>query len=125
MVSTGTYKGRLSKAAMIACVATVLGASYALDATLTLRDRRSGYEGSADVIAAFQKPEFLAYVRRQQIQSDPQLKQVSVDDILPDFGLRYYGIPLRYGAPFYRFAVIGEEVVIIDPSTSRVIQVID
>ena len=61
MVSAaGTYKGRLSKAVMLACVATVLGASYALDATLTLRDRRGGYESSADVIGAYQKPEFLA-----------------------------------------------------------------
>ena len=126
MVSaTGNYKGRLSKAVMLACVATVLGASYALDATLTLRDRRGGYEISANVIAADQKPEFLAYVRRQQAQSDPQLKRMSVGDVLPDSGVRFFGIPLGYGAPFYRYAKIGGVVVIVDPSTSRIIQVID
>jgi hypothetical protein len=125
VVSGETDKGRLFKAVMLACVATVLGASYALDATLALRDRRSGYESPGDVIAAFQKPAFLAYVKRRQMQSDPQLKRVSVGDALPDSGVRYYGIPLRYGSPFYRCAVIGDEVVIADPGTGRVIQVID
>ena len=65
------------------------------------------------------------YVRRRQVQSDPQLKRMSVGDVLPDSGVRYLGIPLRYGAPFYRCAIIGGDVVIVDPSTSRVIQVIE
>lgn len=125
MSSAGTYKGRLSKAVMMACAATVLGASYALDATLTLREQRGGYESSADAISAYQKPEFLAYVRRQKVQSDPQLKRMSVGDVLPDSGVRYFEIPLRYGAPFYRCAIIRGDVVIVDPSTDRVIQVID
>jgi len=110
---------------MLACAVTVLGASYAVDAMSRFRDERSGHEGPGDVIAGFQKPTFLAYVKLRHIQSDQQVKQVSVGDILPDSGVRYYGIPLRYGYPFYRFAVIGEEVVIVDPSTGRVIQVID
>ena len=54
--------------------------------------------------------------------SDPDLKRVSVGDILSDSGVKYYGIPLRYGAPFYRCAVIADEVVIVEPSTDRVIE---
>ena len=59
------------------------------------------------------------------MQSDPEIKRVSAGDTLPDLGVRYYEIPLRYGAPFYRCVVIGEGVVIADPSTGRVIQVVD
>lgn len=59
------------------------------------------------------------------MQSDPRLERVSVGDLLPELSARYYEIPLRYGAPFYRCAVIGEEAVIVDPSTGRVIQVLD
>jgi Protein of unknown function (DUF1236) len=59
------------------------------------------------------------------MQSDPQIKRMSLGDTLPDSGVRYYEIPLRYGAPFYRCVVIGEEVVISDPRTGRVIQVVD
>ena len=69
--------------------------------------------------------EFLAYVKRRQMQSDPRLKRVSVGDMLPELSARYYEIPLRYGAPFYRCAVIAEKVVIVDPSTGRVIEGID
>jgi hypothetical protein len=124
-MSAGTLKQRISKAVMLACAATVLGASYALDARSRFRDERSSFESPSDVIAAFQKPAFLAYMKRRQMQSNPQLKHVSVGDILPDSSVRYYGIPLRYGAPLYRCAVIGEQVVIVDPRVGRVIQVID
>ena len=55
----------------------------------------------------------------------PELKRMSVGDILPESGVRYYDIPLRYGAPFYRCVVIGDRVAIVDPSTGGVIQVID
>ena len=130
MVSAETRKGRMFKILILASAATVLSASYAFDATSRFRETRSGAEDAGDVISASQKPEFLAYVKRRQTQSDPQLanpglKRVSVGDVLPDSSVRYYGIPLRYGAPFYRFVVIGEEAVIVDPSTGRIIQVID
>ena len=82
------------KAAMFACAVMVLCAGYALDATSRLRDGRSGGEDAGDVIAAFQKPEFLAYVNRRQMQSDSQFRRVSVGDILPDSGVRFYQIPL-------------------------------
>ena len=79
-MSAGTCKGRIFKILILACAATVLGASYALDATSRFRDARSGAEDPGDVIADFQKPEFLAYVKRRQRQSDPRLERVSVGD---------------------------------------------
>ena len=124
-MSVGPLNPRLFKAVMLACAVTVIGATYAVDAMSCIRDGGSGHEGPGDVIAGFQKPTFLAYVKLRHIRSDQKVKQVSVGDNLPDWGVRYYGIPLRYGYPFYRFAVIGEEVVIVDPSTGRVVQVID
>lgn len=57
-MSAGTCKGRIFKILILACVATVLGASYGLDATSRFRDARSGAEVPGDVIADFQKPEF-------------------------------------------------------------------
>ena len=121
----GAFTARTSKVAILACVATLLGAGYALDATGRLRNGARGAEDAEVVIAADQRSAFLAYVRRRKMQTDPQIKRVSVGDTLPDSGVRYYEIPLRYGAPFYRCVVIGEEVVIADPSTGRVIQVVD
>jgi len=75
MVSAAvTYKGKLSKVVMLACVVTMLGASYALDATHTLRGRRSDYESSVHNCAAYRNKEFVYYVRRHEAHSDPGLK---------------------------------------------------
>jgi Protein of unknown function (DUF1236) len=123
-MSAGTYKRKIFKVATAACAATVLGAGYALDSTSLFLNGTTSSEGSEAVIVADQRSAFLAYVRRRKMQTDPQIKRVSVGDTLPDWGVRYYEIPLRYGAPFYRCVVIGEEVVIADPSTGRVIQVV-
>ena len=124
-MSTGTLKTRISKVVILACLATLLSAGYALDAAAVFHDRRMGSEGPEVVIAVEQKSAFLAYVMRQQVPSDPQLKRVSVGDTLPDSAIRYYDSPLRYGAPFYRWSVIGEEVVIADPTTGLVLQVVE
>ena len=119
-----TQAGRISGAVIFACV-VALGASYAQNA---LNGSPNGSRESNDrevVIIVDQKPAFLDYVKRQQMRSGLLTSRVSVGDILPDSGVRYYDIPLRYGAPFYRCVVIGDEVVIADPSTGRVVQVVD
>ena len=121
-MSARTYNLRISKAMTLACVAVALGASYAQNA---LSESRDGTSGSDVVVTVEQKPAFLAYVNRHQMHSDLFVKHVSVGDVLPESGVTYYDLPLRYGAPFYRCAVVGEKVVIADPSTGRVIQVVD
>jgi hypothetical protein len=111
---------RISKGMTLACTAVALGVVYAQDAL-------SGSRGADDgevVISVDQKPAFLAYVKRHHMQSGLAVKHVSVGDMLPDSGVIYYGIPLSYGAPFYRCVVIDGEIVIADPSTGRVIQVV-
>jgi hypothetical protein len=92
---------------MCACAATVLGAIYSLDATSRFRNESGSDDRPGDDVTSFQKPVFLDCVKRRQIQSD------------------HHALPLRYGAPLYRCADIGELVVIVDPSTRRVIQVIE
>ena len=103
-------------------MAVALAVGYAQNA---LSGSRDGSSGAEVVVTVDQKSAFLAYVKRQQMHSDLLIKQVSAGDILPDSGIIYYHIPLRYGAPFYRCVVIGEKVVIADPSTGRIVQVFE
>jgi hypothetical protein len=132
-MSARTRNLRISKGIAFACVAVALGAIYAQDALCGYaqdalsgsRDGSGRSDGAEVVVAVDQKPAFLGYVKRRQMHSDLLVKHVSVGDLLPDSGVIYYDIPLRYGAPFYRCVVIGEQVMIADPSTGRVIQVID
>jgi hypothetical protein len=124
-MSVRTRNLRISKGTTLACAAVALGAIYAQNALSGSRDGSAGSDGAEVVITVDQKPAFLAYVKRHQMHSDLLVNRVSVGQVLPDYGVIYYDIPLRYGAPFYRCVVIGEQVVIADPSTGRVIQVID
>ena len=119
-----TEKCRACGVVLFACVAA-LGAGYAQNALSGSPNGSSDSDGAEVVIIVEQKPAFLDYVKRQQMHSGLLVKTVSVGDILPDSGVRYYDIPLRYGTPFYRCVVIGDEVVIADPSTGRVVQVVN
>src|SRR5271165_2748030 len=70
VMSAGTYKRKIFRAAIAACAAT-LGAGYALDSTSHFLNGTIGSEASEVVIAADQRPAFLAYVRRRKMQPDP------------------------------------------------------
>jgi uncharacterized protein DUF1236 len=121
-MSSGLLRSCISKTSIFGYLATALVASYALASSGGVRDRQS--DGCDVVIAADQKEMFLAYVRRWKISSDLQRESVSVGEVLPDVGVRYYEIPLYYGAPFYRWTLVGGETVIVDPTTRRVIEAI-
>jgi hypothetical protein len=101
----------------------ISGAVYLLIDLSNASDKRS--DAVDIVITANQKNEFLTYVKRLNIASDLRLLSVSVGDVLPDSGVRYFEIPLYYGAPFYRWATIGGKVVIVDRATRRVVEAID
>jgi hypothetical protein len=119
----GAPRSWISTASILGYLATALGASYVLADSFGSRDRQSS--GSDAVIAVDQKKMFLAYVKRWKISSDLRPKNVSVGDILPDAGVRYYEIPLYYGVPSYRWSFVGEEAVIVEPQTRRVVELIN
>ena len=79
----------------------------------------------AIVISEYQKAAFLAYVRRRNIQPSLFTDPVSVGDRLPDFGITYYVLPLGYGHPFYRYASVGPQIVIVERVSGAVVQVLD
>lgn len=120
-----THNLRISKAMMLSCVAVALGVSYAQHALGGSRNGSSGLVCAEVIITVDQKSAFLGYVKRHKMHSGLLVRAVSVGDILPSAGVIYYDIPLRYGASFHRCVVIGQQVVIADPSTGRVIQVVD
>jgi hypothetical protein len=45
--------------------------------------------------------------------------------ILPESGITYYEIPAEYHAPGYRYTVVNDRTVIVDPRTRRVVEIID
>ncbi len=50
---------------------------------------------------------------------------VRVGTILPESGVTYYDVPQQYGATSYRYTVVNDRPILVEPRTRRVMQVID
>ena len=45
--------------------------------------------------------------------------------ILPGTGVTYYDVPASYGVQGYRYTVVNDRTVLVDPATGRIVQIID
>ena len=71
------------------------------------------------------QPEFRTYVVQQKTPSYTYAQPVVVGAELPEQGVTYYEVPPQYGAPQYRYTVVNNRTVLVDPRTRRVVQVIE
>jgi hypothetical protein len=71
------------------------------------------------------RPRFRTYVVEQRVPSYTYNSQVVVGAELPDTGVTYYEVPAEYGVPQYRYTVVNDRTVLVDPRTRRVVQVIE
>jgi hypothetical protein len=71
------------------------------------------------------RPEFRTYVVQQKTPSYTYAQPVVIGAELPDQGITYYEVPPQYGVPQYRYTVVNNRTVLVDPQTRRVIQVIE
>jgi len=71
------------------------------------------------------RPRFREYVVRERRPSYVYREEVRVGTVLPESGITYYEVPAEYRAPGYRYTVINERPVIVEPRTRRVVQIID
>jgi hypothetical protein len=70
-------------------------------------------------------PRFQQYVVTQKRPSYTYAQPLSVGVELPSDGVTYYEVPAEYGATQYRYTVVNNRTVLVDPRTRRVVQVID
>jgi hypothetical protein len=76
-------------------------------------------------IADAQQPQFREYVVERKVPSYKYREEVRVGTVLPESGITYYDIPDQFSAPAgYRYTVVNDETVVVDPHTHRVVQVI-
>ena len=45
--------------------------------------------------------------------------------VLPESGVTYYDVPAEYGVRDYRYTIVNEQPVLVEPRTRRVIEVIE
>jgi len=68
---------------------------------------------------------FRTYVVQEKVPSYSYQREVVVGAELPTSGVRYYEVPAEYGATEYRYTVVNDRTVLVDPRTNRVVQVIN
>lgn len=81
--------------------------------------------GVSGLLGADQRPRFHEYVLREHPRSFEYPGEVQVGVVLPPDGVEYYEAPAEYGVRGYRYTVVDNQVVLVDPRTHAIVQVID
>src|SRR5829696_9645803 len=76
-------------------------------------------------LADDQRPRFRQHVVQQRPPSYRYQQEVQVGAVLPSSGVTYYEVPAEYGVRDYRYSVVNDRTVLVDPRTHRVIQIIE
>jgi uncharacterized protein YcfJ len=76
-------------------------------------------------LAGPKEQEFRQYVVTQKVPSYAYREEVRVGATLPETGVVYREVPAEYGVQNYRYTVVNETPVLVDPGTRRIVQVID
>jgi hypothetical protein len=79
--------------------------------------------GISGLLGIDQRPDFANYVASQHLPSDSYRAAVSVGNVLPETGIQYYELPRKYGVKGYRYAIVNDQTVLVDPMTRRIVEV--
>ncbi len=81
--------------------------------------------GVAGVLGADERPRFHRYVVEQRRPSYRYQGEVRVGAELPEDGVTYYEVPQEYGAREYRYTIINDRPVLVDPRSHRIVEVVE
>jgi hypothetical protein len=45
--------------------------------------------------------------------------------VLPEAGVTYYEVPAEYHAPGYRYTVVNDRAVLVEPRSRRIVEIVD
>ena len=62
---------------------------------------------------------------REQKPSYTYREDVRVGAALPSSGVTYYEVPREYGATQYRYTIVNNRAVLVDPGSHKIVEVID
>src|SRR3954452_4844668 len=85
----------------------------------------AGVGAIAGGIADDARPRFHSYVTEHRHPSYRYDREVTVGADLPSSGVTYYEVPKEYGVTKYRYTVVNDRTVLVDPGTHRIVEVID
>src|SRR6201991_3441685 len=81
--------------------------------------------GVAGVLGVDQRPRFHSYVVERHYPSYRYDDDVRVGAALPEQGVTYYDVPPEYGVGDYRYTIVNDRPVLVDPHTRRIVEVVE
>jgi uncharacterized protein YcfJ len=75
-------------------------------------------------ISADHRAEFRTYVREQKVPSVAYREKVVVGATLPET-VTYREVPAKYGKTEYRYTVVNDKTVLVEPKTRKIVQIIE
>jgi uncharacterized protein YcfJ len=75
-------------------------------------------------LAGPQETKFKQYVVTQKAPSYTYKEEVRVGAVLPQSGVTYHEVPAEYGVKNYRYTIVNDTPVLVEPSSRRIVQVI-
>ena len=72
-----------------------------------------------------QRPRFREYTMKERRPSYAYKEQLRVGAVLPSSGVTYYEVPADYGVKDYRYTVVNDRTVLVDPRSHTVVQIIE
>jgi uncharacterized protein YcfJ len=75
-------------------------------------------------IADQQQPEFRSYVTTQKVPSYSYKEEVRVGAVLPESGVTYHEVPAQYKVKGYKYTVVNNTPVLVEPGSRKIVQVI-
>lgn len=77
------------------------------------------------ILGVDDRPRFRTYVVQERVPSYRYESELRVGTVLPESGVTYYEVPAEYRVTGYRYTVVNERPVLVDPRTRTVVQVIE
>ncbi len=85
----------------------------------------AGVGAVAGGIADDTRPRFRSYVSERRVPSYRYDRDVVVGASLPSSGVTYYEVPQEYGVTKYRYTVVNDRTVLVDPNSHRIVQIVE
>jgi hypothetical protein len=84
------------------------------------------YLAQAEFLRVEDRPKFHDFIVKQRHASFRFKDEVRVGVVLPEAGVQFYEVPAEYHVrPDYRYAVVNDHVVIVDPHTRRIEEIFE
>jgi len=81
--------------------------------------------GVNGILGVDQRPRFRHYVVEEHRPSYRYEGDVRVGAVLPEAGVTYYDVPPEYGVREYRYTVVNDRPVLVDPRSHRIVEVVE